>query len=69
MNMLYRAYRIPYDWLPQLESPTETPVERIDVTQFRVPGAASPGELRVVEMKGVRLYNRVDSACVLPSDR
>jgi hypothetical protein len=69
MNMLYRAYRIPYEWVPQLEPPAEAPVERIDIKQFRLPGAAPPGELAVVEMKGVRPSNRIDTACVLPSDR
>lgn len=69
MNMLYRAYRIPYEWVPQLDAPHETPVEPLDVGQFRVPGAASAGELQVVEMQGVRPYNRVNTACVQPSDR
>lgn len=69
MNMLYRAYRIPYDWVPQLDKPDETPVEPLNVTEFRVPGAAPAGERQVVEMKGVRPYNRVNTACVLPSDR
>ena len=27
------------------------------------------GEHRVIEMKGVRPYNRVNTACVLPGDR
>ena len=43
MNMVYRAYRLPYEWVPQLEKPVETPIERLDVTTFRVPGAAAPG--------------------------
>ncbi|MGL4308469.1 MAG: aryl-sulfate sulfotransferase, partial [Cetobacterium sp.] len=35
MNMIYRAYRVPYDWVPQLEKPEETPIEKIDVSTFR----------------------------------
>jgi hypothetical protein len=69
MNMLYRAYRVPYEWVPQLDAPHETPVEPLDVWRFRVPGAAPAGELQVVEMLGVRPYNRVNTACVQPSDR
>ena len=69
MNMVYRAYRVPYSWVPQLDLPKETPVEPIDVTKFRVPGAASFSEMSIVEMKGVRPYNRIDTACVLPGDR
>ena len=37
--MIYRAYRVPYEWIPQLEKPEETSIEPIDVTTFRVPGA------------------------------
>ncbi len=40
-NMVYRAYRIPYEWVPQLEKPTETSIEPIDVSTFRVAGAGS----------------------------
>ena len=39
-EMVYRAYRYPYDYVPQLEKPVETPVERLDCHDFRVPGAA-----------------------------
>jgi hypothetical protein len=34
---IYRAYRIPYDWLPQVARPKETPVARPDPTHFHVP--------------------------------
>lgn len=40
-NMVYRAYRIPYSWVPQLEKPEETSIEPLDVNTFRVPGASS----------------------------
>ena len=42
MNMVYRAYRVPYEWVPQLDRPQETAIAPIDVTTFRVPGAARP---------------------------
>ena len=38
-NMVYRAYRVPYEWIPQLEKPEEINVEPIDVETFRVPGS------------------------------
>jgi len=69
MNMIYRAYRIPYQWIPQLEVPREIPVEPLDITRFRVSGAAPYGANRTIEMKGVRPYNLINTACVLPSDR
>jgi hypothetical protein len=34
---IFRAYRIPYDWIPQLEQPTETAVIPPDLREFRVP--------------------------------
>lgn len=40
-NMVYRAYRVPYEWIPQLEAPQEIPVKPLDITAFRVPGAGS----------------------------
>jgi hypothetical protein len=38
-NAVYRAYRIPYSWLPQVPAPRETPVTRPDPASFHVPGA------------------------------
>ena len=37
--MVYRAYRVPYEWIPQVEKPEEISVEPIDVETFRVPGS------------------------------
>jgi hypothetical protein len=36
-NSVYRAYRIPYDWIPQLEKPRETAVTPPERSTFRVP--------------------------------
>ena len=38
--MIYRAYRYPYAYVPQLEKPVEVPVERVNNLTFRLPGAA-----------------------------
>ncbi|AEF86083.1 conserved hypothetical protein [Treponema primitia ZAS-2] len=45
LNMVYRAYRVPYDWIPQLKVPSEGSIQAPDVKTFRVPGSvigASP---------------------------
>jgi hypothetical protein len=63
--MVYRAYRLPYEWVPQLDAPKETPVEPVDVTTFRMPGAASPGVAEVTEVPGVKPYQRAEVLCVL----
>jgi hypothetical protein len=64
MNMVYRAYRVPYEWVPQLERPKQTPIKKIDVTTFRVPGAAPLGPRRVTAVEGVRPYQGDAALCV-----
>ena len=36
---IYRAYRAPYEWVPQIDKPEETAVPRIDISTFKVPGS------------------------------
>jgi hypothetical protein len=36
-NAVYRAYRVPYGWIPQLAQPTEQRVRPPSLDQFRVP--------------------------------
>src|SRR5690606_3618094 len=36
-NRVYRAYRLPYDWVPQLPEPEERAVVPPDVREFRIP--------------------------------
>lgn len=36
-NDVYRAYRLPYDWLPQVARPAEMPVTAPALGEFRVP--------------------------------
>ena len=53
-NMVYRAYRVPYEWIPQLEKPEEFSVEPIDVSTFRVPGSiVGAGLGKVTTIDGV----------------
>jgi hypothetical protein len=39
-NMVYRAYRVPYDWIPQLDIPQETSIQAQDISVYRAPGSA-----------------------------
>lgn len=68
MNMVYRAYRAPYDWVPQLQTPVETAIERMDIKNFRVPGAAGIGAKKVTEVKGVQNYRENAAFCVISSN-
>ena len=64
-NMVYRAYRVPYQWVPQLDPPQETPIEPLDVTSFRVPGAAAPGVESEVQVEGTVPYQPSSAMCVI----
>ena len=63
MNMIYRSYRVPYEWAPQAGKPVETPIERIDVTKFRVPGARSD-RAKTVTVEGTLPYQGTMALCV-----
>ena len=64
INMIYRAYRLPYAWVPQIEAPREQAIERIDVSRFRVPGASPGGAKRIVHVAGVLPYRPDAALCV-----
>ena len=49
-NLIYRAYRVPYDWVPQLEKPDEAPVENRDVSEFSLSGRSPKAVNRVIDM-------------------
>ncbi len=65
-NMVYRAYRIPYAWIPQLAQPQQTPIAAVDVRTLRQPGAAAAGPAQsVVRVAGVQPYSKsADALCV-----
>ena len=51
MNAVYRAYRIPYQWVPQVEKPEEKAVPRLDNSKFRVPGSSQKRVRKVTRIK------------------
>lgn len=67
-NMLYRAYRYPYSYVPQEPVPQEVPIKRLDNTTFRVPGAGALGAKKVVEVDGVLPYYEDTALCVATDD-
>ncbi len=36
INMVYRAYRVPYEWIPQLDKPEEKALPKVDVSKLRL---------------------------------
>jgi len=51
LPLLYRAYRVPYEWAPQAERAEETAVWRIDNKKFRVPRSPKSLKERVTTIK------------------
>ena len=43
---VYRAYRLPYQWVPQAKEPVEKTIPRINNSKFRVPGSPNKGALK-----------------------
>ena len=68
MNMVYRSHRHPYDWVPQFEKPEEISIEKIDIKNFRVPGAASSGAMKVAIIEGAKEYDSKGAFCVISSN-
>jgi hypothetical protein len=64
MNMVYRAYRVPYGWVPQADLPKETAIAPIDVKTFRMPGAAPSGAEAEVSVEGTLPYQSSSALCV-----
>ena len=38
-DLVYRSYRVPYDWVPQVGKPDEIALKAVDRTKYRVPGS------------------------------
>ena len=51
MTLIYRAYRVPYDWAPQAGRPEEKAVPRVDNRKFRVPRSPKAQKGRVTSLK------------------
>ena len=68
MNLVYRAYRIPYEWIPQMEKPEERAIPRLDNSKFRVPGSLWKKPLKVTKIKSVGGITFESQFCVLPDE-
>ena len=63
-QFVYRAYRYPYDYVPQLEKPEEVPVVALERETFRVPGAAEGMLQNITEVPEAMGYTSEMAACV-----
>jgi hypothetical protein len=64
INMIYRAFRVPYEWVPQAPRPAEIPIEPVEVTRYRLPGTAQRGARREVHVPGMQPYWGDEALCV-----
>jgi hypothetical protein len=51
VNRIYRAYRLPYEWIPQVEKPEEKAISKLDIRKFRVPGSRNKKTLSVTTIR------------------
>jgi hypothetical protein len=68
-NLIYRAYRVPYDWVPQLEKTEEVPVEKRDVSEFSLSGRSPKEVNRVIDMADMKSFEVDFQSCVVPDDK
>lgn len=56
INRIYRAYRVPYEWVPQLETPEESAVNPPPLSEFRIRSDAEKEEEDDDEGEGMKAY-------------
>jgi hypothetical protein len=61
---VYRAYRYPYEYVPQLPKPEEVAIEAVDNNTFRLPGAGEYGFKEVVTVEGTIGYGKRGDMCI-----
>jgi hypothetical protein len=67
-NLIYRAYRVPYNWVPQLEKPEEVPIEKRDVSEFSLSGRSPKKANRVIDMADMKSFKADSQSCVVTED-
>ena len=68
MNWVYRAYRVPYEWVPQAAHPEHVEIKPVNVHEWRVPGAAPFGAQEVIKVEGTVGYYAEAGTCVGTTD-
>lgn len=63
-NSTYRAYRYPYEYVPQVEKPKEVAIAEVDNDDFRLPGAKSKEFRRFTKVEGTIGFGEVDGFCL-----
>ncbi len=66
---LYRAYRIPYEWIPQIPAPEQTEIPRKDVSEYHI-GDVDANDFATGEfiVEGAHAFDTEMAACVTNLD-
>jgi hypothetical protein len=67
-NYVYRGYRLPYDWVPQVDQPKEIAVPKVDRSVFRVPGTEYEPEERITKVPDATGFITLPQLCVVDTD-
>ena len=67
-NMIYRAYRYPYSYVPQEPTPQEVVIPKIDNITYRVPNAGVFGAKKIIDVEGTLPYYQDVALCVATDD-
>ncbi|CUS26820.1 thioredoxin [Paucilactobacillus oligofermentans DSM 15707 = LMG 22743] len=67
-NMIYRAFRYQYKYIPQEPKPVEVEIKPIDNSTFRLPGAGKKGAKKVIKVAGTLPYYKDVALCVATDD-
>ena len=65
LNMVYRAYRVPYEWVPQVDKPQETALLPIDNSKYVVPGSPKRKTPKVTKLKTSGKFSSATTFCVV----
>ena len=66
-SLVYRSYRVPYEWAPQAERRDERPIPRLDVTKLRVPESGTEA-MKVAEGPAASTPGADAQFCVVPAE-
>ena len=67
-NMVYRSYRVPYRWVPQVEKPEEVDIVRPNNSKFRVPGSPNKRARKLTNIKTAKQVAFSPDMCILPRE-
>ena len=67
-NMVYRSYRVPYRWVPQVEKPEEVDIVRPNNSKFRVPGSSNKRARKLTNIKAAKQVAFSPDMCILPRE-